>query len=154
MSNSEKELVWLPKDLAKRVKDITDADAINRVMDEFIETSKKELRINIECIDEDVLLYRAHMVKARDKFKEAKEAELESMYSLWESFDKDLSAIRAKIRESIEVIKPLRDEIKLLEKDMNSVSSTNYRLEDTLKLLRGFDGASDTVKELFKKAIN
>jgi len=123
---SEKELLWLPIELAKRVKDVTDSEAINNEILSYVEQTKKELQIGIESIDEDIVLYRAHMIKARNAFKEAKDQEIESMYSLWEEYDKELTKVRGFVNEAKKAIEPIKEEVIELNKEMEKINHYGF----------------------------
>src|SRR5688572_20798439 len=90
----EKEIVWLPKSLAEKVKQITDGKLLELEILKYAEESKSSLRQDIESIEEDVLQYRAFMVKAKNAFKEAKDEQLDASYALWEKFEDDLKGLR------------------------------------------------------------
>lgn len=65
----EKELVWLPKELAAKIKDIEGVEGLRKEILSYVDETKRDLRNDIEMMDEDILLYKAYMIQARDKFK-------------------------------------------------------------------------------------
>ena len=125
MNNTKKELVWLPEEIAKKVKDVTDVDSINIEIMKYVNYVKLDLKTEIQNIDEDILLFRARMIQARNSFKEATDAELNGLYEIWETFDKDISKVKKQISEVIEVINPLKQEIGEIGTSVNFFSNIN-----------------------------
>ena len=66
--SEEKDIVWLPKSLAKKVNalDTRDSKAYNDVIQDYIDASKREIKANVESLEEDVLIYKAAMIKANE----------------------------------------------------------------------------------------
>ena len=120
---SEKDLVWLPKELADKVKDLTDTDALNREILKFLEETKADLRVTVESIDEDILLYRAKMIQARDAFKKAKDEELEANYTLWENYESDIKKTREYVKTATDVLKELTKEVQELNRAFSVINT-------------------------------
>lgn len=152
IENAPKELVWLPASLAKRLGDVTDVNAINKEILAYVEDTKADLRLSIESIDEDVLLYRAHMVKARDAFKKAKNEELEAMSDLWESYELELGKVKDKVSSLTEILKPLKDQISGLNTLCNSIPT--YHIEKIADILQKINDLSPNAKDILLKAMN
>lgn len=144
----EKDLIWLPKSLVKKIKDIEDTKTIEAEIYKYIEESKKDLRINLESLDDDVLLYKAYMIKAKNAFEAAKNEQLEASYALWEKFDTELYEVRKKVEKVKEVMNPIKQELEELKTLMNSVKT--YDIEKLLEVIKtiatylSYDG--DTAK--------
>ena len=120
---SEKDLIWLPKELADKVKDLTDADALNREILNYLEESKADLRITVESIDEDILLYRAKMIQARDAFKKAKDEELDANYKLWEKYEEDIKTTKEYVTSAASLLKELTKEVQELNKAFSVIDT-------------------------------
>lgn len=147
----EKELVWLPKSVAKQVQEVIEEKAKETVILRFIEDSKRDIQICLESLDEDVIRYKGAMIRARKAFEEAKNEQLTANYEMWEAFQKELPNVETKIQKMKEKILPLKkelDEIKTLidgvrtwdiEELLKSVESVSRHLSydgDTGKLLK------------------
>ena len=118
------DLVWLPVSLVKKINDLQDTRGVEKEILSYIEETKIDLRIGIESIDEDILLYRAQMIKARDAFKAAKNEELEGLYALWEGFDKERCKLGNMVKEAKNAIAPLRTELVGLRQEIENVNSS------------------------------
>ena len=146
------ELVWVPSSLANKIKAIQGTSGLEEEILSYIEDSKKDHLLSIESMDEDILLYRAKMIQARNAFREAKDAELDANYKLWEDYDKELSSVKSLVKEAKAVLEPLRQEIKDLNTEMGKLDL--YRLIDFLAALKSVkhlvDSEKDMVDFLFK----
>lgn len=131
----EKDIVWLPKSLAEKVKNVTDDKALEREILSYVEETGKYLRGDVEAMEEQIVVYKAQMIKARNAFKEAKDAELDAMYSLWEKYEEDLSKVKKLVAKGQEILKPLLDDMKQMQSLANSVDqwSINALLETIQK---------------------
>lgn len=134
----EKELVWLPKSLAERIKGFTDNSEYEAAIVKYIEESKADFKINIESIEEDVLQYKAFMIKAKNAFREAKEEQLNASYELWDKFDGDLSKVRDYVSRVRKEIEPLKKDIEQLNSEISKISK--WEIEGLLKLLQEING--------------
>jgi len=122
IENEPTDLVWLPVSLVKKIKEVQDNRGIENEIMSYIEETKLDLKQQIESIDEDVLLYRSHMIKTRDAFKKAKNEELESGYQLWEDFEKELPKTKQFIKEAIDTIEPLKTEVNNLRTELDNIN--------------------------------
>lgn len=146
MEKEAREIVWLPKSIADKVKDIDSVQAIEAEILKYVENIKSDTRVSIEGIDDDIVQFRAAMIKARNSFKQAKEEELTSNYELWEKFENDLIPIRNKIQSLRDEIKPLKTDLEALRKDIDGVSSWQVKellenLEKIRSLMYGESGS-------------
>lgn len=123
----EKEIVWLPKSIAKKVKEMTDDRLLNEAIDMYFEESKKKIRGNLEALEEDVIQYKASMMKAKQAFREAKEEQIKASYAMWEKMDDEMPRLEEKVKQAIRRIEPF---IETLEKANNLIRFINtYQFE-------------------------
>jgi hypothetical protein len=136
METQQKDLVWLPIDLCKKIKEIEGNSGIEKEILSYIESTKLDFKQTIESIDEDVLLYRAKMIQARDSFKKAKDEELELAYNLWKDYDNELSKIRNYVGKAKETLEPLIKEVNSLNGEIIETNNLISRLN--VDRLKGF----------------
>jgi chromosome segregation ATPase len=127
----EKELVWLPKSVAKQVQEVIDEKAKETVIFALIEDSKRDIQISLESLEDDVIQYKGAMIRARKAFEEAKNEQLTANYEMWEVFEKDLPSVEAKVQKMKEKIAPLKKELDELKTLMDSVRK--YEIQDLLE---------------------
>jgi phage shock protein A len=117
----KKELVWLPLELAKKVKDLTDAKAIENEILKYVADFKLSLRTDMEQVDEDIIRYKASMIKAKQMFREVCETEMADFENLWATHADDLARVKRKVEQVKEAISPIRSELQELKTNMNSI---------------------------------
>jgi hypothetical protein len=111
----EKEFVYLPIDLAKKVKGLEDVKEIENEILKYVADSKLSLRQDIANIDDEIVVYKASMIKARQSFKTAMDEEFAEWEKLWEEksglYDK-IQAANRKFKDSTSVLKQELDSVK------------------------------------------
>lgn len=130
----QKELVWLPASLAKRIKDIQDTKYLENEIVKYTEETKRNFKTEIECIDEDVLQYKAFMIKAKNAFKDAKDEHLNASYELWEKYETDLTKVRQYVNTVNLAIEPLKKELNDVKNLMQEIDK--YGIKDLLELIK------------------
>ena len=128
-----KEIVWLPKDIAAKLKGIEETKLIDAVITEYIKQSRQNIRDEISYLDDDVLQFKAAMTKAKIDFSEAKDVQLSLFTKIWQTHEDDIRILRAKVSQVKEVIAPLRIEIEQLKGLMGSVRM--HEVDDLLKTM-------------------
>lgn len=74
--SSEREIVWLPKSLAIKVKEVDDVKAIEELILNHVAECKGTLAAEVDNMDDDIIQFRAHMIRAKNAFVEAKDVHL------------------------------------------------------------------------------
>lgn len=128
------EIVWLPKSLAIKIKELKDGESQSKLIVEYIESMKRELKINIESMDEDVLIFRGLMAKAKQAFKETKETELNSFYELWEKFETDKKKVREFVIAAKAELQPLKLELKEIGNLMDGIDK--WKIDNLLETIK------------------
>jgi hypothetical protein len=146
---TEKDLVWLPKDLAKLVKDAAGIEGYEQEILSYVRESKLDMKESIEEIDKAIVLYRAKMIAARNSFREAKEAELDANYTLWETYSADIKTTRAYISTAKAVVESLKTEVSLLNKAIEGLDINRVeRFLKSLTTLKDFTDKEKTVTSI------
>jgi len=151
----KKELVWLPADLAKKVKDLTDARQIENEILKYVSDFKLSLRTDMEQVDEEIIRYKASMIKAKQMFREACEEQMTEFENLWATHADDLAAIKRKAEQIKQAITPVKNELQDLKAEMQSVNK--WDIEGLLNIVEklsnhlGYDGrTANILKFLFE----
>lgn len=146
-TTEERDLVWLPKSLAGKIKEVQDVRAIEAEILKYVEQTKNSLKLDTESMDEEIIQYRAYMIKARNSFEQAKNEELEAFYAIWEKYDQDISKIRVQVTKAKEELKPLLEELKTVKKEIQTVETWGFeRLGEAIQKLSSLYGEN---KEMF-----
>jgi hypothetical protein len=142
----ERDLVWLPKDLVDRVKDVQDEKFVEDQILAYIEKSRREIHDQLDCFNDDVLAYRGALAKAKLAFKEAQETHYNETYELWEDFQKKTPATRQFVEKAVAELAPLKTELETINGLLQKVST--YDLERWLTLLEKIAGMDLRSKEM------
>jgi hypothetical protein len=142
----EKEYIYVPKKLAVMVKSVTEPEEYERTIIKYMEEVKGDLRLNIESLDEDVTLFKAFMIEAKKRFKEAKEAQLKESYELWESYEQELGVIRNRVDSFKNELRPLIEDLK----EINSLFSQikTYDISKLCDVIERYSSLSKDNKEM------
>jgi hypothetical protein len=144
----KREIVWLPAELAARVKGIQDKNVLEREILAYIDTARKELKSQIECFDDDVLIFRGQLAKAKAAFKEAQEAHYNETYQMWEEFQKTLPQTKDFVQKAVDVLKPLKAELDGVNKLMQTVN--HWEIERLIKLLDQVSNANPETQKVLR----
>jgi len=79
----EREFVYVPKSLAKKIKELEDGKVKEDLILEYLDKSRKEVKANLETLEDDVIQYQGIMIKAKQTFEKAKNEQLTASYDLW-----------------------------------------------------------------------
>ena len=128
------------------VKSVTEPEEYERTIIKYMEEVKGDLRLNIESLDEDVTLFKAFMIEAKKRFKEAKEAQLKESYELWESYEQELGVIRNRVDSFKNELRPLIEDLK----EINSLFSQikTYDISKLCDVIERYSILSKNNKEM------
>lgn len=140
--------LYLPKKLAKSLKELEDGITQEKLIKQFFEHSKDDLRASLEDLQEGILRYKGMMVTAKQAFKEAKEEQLGASYKLWEKFEKELPDIEEKTRVLTDRLKPLENQLNRLNERINNINV--HKLERSVELIEKLNNMAPETKNIFK----
>ena len=135
----EKEIVWLPKSLANKIKGMEDGKLMEAEIIKYFDESKRNMQIEIEALDDCVLQYRGLMTKAKKAFQEAKEEQLDSAYALWEKFEDDMKGLRDFVGKAKNELAPLKNELVEIKAMMSEVD--RWGLKELLGIIKEINGS-------------
>jgi chromosome segregation ATPase len=118
--NEEKELVWLPKSIAEKLKQLENSD--NFIQD-YLDSSKRDIRANFETFDDEILGYRASMVKAKLEFQKAADEAIAANYKVWQDFEEKKKSLSAQVESCVAEIKPLTEEFNRLNAEIQKIKT-------------------------------
>lgn len=138
MSNiaEEKEIVWLPKELAEKVKGLDSKHAIDELVLSYIAEVKRDMHANIESMDEDLLMFKGMMARVRTDFKAAKDEHLKASYDIWENYASDIKELCHYVDTATKTLTPLKEELNSLKELMSGLQ--DYRVKDLCEMLTTF----------------
>jgi hypothetical protein len=152
---SDKELIWVSADFAKRYNAVeSDAEKIKQ-FEEFLAgvsaQSKADHIANLESMEEEVAIYRGAMLKAKQSWSAAKDEALAASYTLWEQFDKERPNVNKKIATMISDLQPLLDKTSQLNSALSNLPV--YQLEKVVDLLERMQRLDDRTRTMFESVV-
>jgi hypothetical protein len=152
---SDKELIWVSADFAKRYNAVeSDAEKIKQ-FEEYLAgvsaQSKSDHMANLEAMEEEVAIYRGAMLKAKQSWAAAKDEALAASYALWEQFDKERPNVNKKIATMISDLQPLLDKTSQLNSALSNLPV--YQLEKVVDLLERMQRLDDRTRTMFESVV-
>jgi methyl-accepting chemotaxis protein len=148
----EKELVWLPKELAQQFESATNPDLAEQIILHHIELMKRDIQISIESLDDDILRFKTKGLEYRSALNAAWSAEYEKLQQLFNDQQAKINEIREQIKTQAKAIEPLTQEAQRLTEKLASIPT--YRIEETAKAVEHLLSVMAQVDEkMFNKFI-
>lgn len=132
--NEEKEFVYLPVSLARKIKDLGEGKVYEGLVLDYLNESKNEIKANLASLDDDVIRYKGLMIKAKQAFKEAKDEEIKNSYEMWESLDKELPSLKEKVESMKQSLLPLQSTLKEINSGMEVLRT--YQIKELLEIVK------------------
>ncbi len=147
-----KDLIWVPKEIADKYKEMESDAGKLEFIEKYIEESRQDLKIDLDGFEDDVLQYRGLMLKAKETFRKAKDEEIQSHYDLWENFEKEKPKVSEKINSIIALLNPLKNELQEFKDLFKSIDLHNLQeIERTLNSIRNLYGENKAMVEFLMK---
>jgi chromosome segregation ATPase len=140
MMDNEKELVWLPKEIADEVQKLQDpfSEECRALIAKYIDEARRDYQNDLQALDEDVLMYRGLLVKAKKSFEAAKNEQLSAHYDVWEKFDKDLPRLEERVNRLTSRLTPLQEDLDEISTTIRKIQT--WDIEKLLEIVRNIDG--------------
>lgn len=152
---TEKELIWVNADFAKRYNAVeSDAEKIKQ-FEEFLAgvsvQSKNDHIANLESMEEEVAIYRGAMLKAKQSWSAAKDEAMAASYALWEQFDKERPNVNKKVETIVADLQPLIDKTNQINSALANLPL--YQLEKMVDLLERVQKLDERTRLMFDAAV-
>ena len=117
----ERDLVWLPKSVAVKVKQIETVEEADSMIQEYIKTKRQDFIRELENLDDDVLTFKGVCLKHRQELKKVYVEQADLLDKLWEDCGDMGSKIhRHAVAMAVELA-PLTAEVKSLKSSIEEV---------------------------------
>jgi len=137
MEDEVKDLVWLPKSLCQLISNVQDEAVVRESIMKYVEETKAYLKDDIKIFEDEILSYRASMDKIKIALREAKEEQLNALYTLWDKFENDINKIKDFVKTAKDELNPLQQELENLKKLMDSID--NWGIKNFLELIKSIN---------------
>jgi len=142
---------FIPKSVATRLEIVKDSTSVEQVIENEFKHVKRAIQNDLECLGDDIVMFKGKMIEYRKAYEQVVKDELEANYKLWESYDLKISEVKQKIANSIQTIKPLKEELtsvinqyKEVEKLFNGVNV--YPIKNFIETIQMINSLSTIVK--------
>ena len=117
----EIDLVWLPKSVADKVKQLETVEEADRLVQEYIKTKRQDFNRELESLDDDVLIFKGSCLKHRQELKKVYVEQSELLDKLWEDCGDMGSKIHRHAVALAAELAPLTAEVKNLKASIDEV---------------------------------
>ncbi len=157
----DKELIWLPVDMVKRLKEVEDKEELmEKEVISYIDKTKRDISGQVELLDDDILQFKAKLSLYKKAFKEAYESADTEMYAFWEDLDNKLTHRHKSLRDRTARVTAVFDrEYEKRSSDIDSLykrleSFNAFQFEKIISFLKQFNSLDDETKDLFKGMVS
>jgi hypothetical protein len=130
----ETEILWVPKGLAAEIKALGDITELTEGQTKgIIKRMKADIETYQDCLDDDVLQFRAHAEKVRNSYKKVVDEEMERTYEFWDALEIKKVETAKRLEESKKLTRSISDDLKHIQTALNSANI--YGIKDLLELV-------------------
>lgn len=139
MENKRTEYISMQvtEEVAEAIKQLDSGDTKQKVLMGYIDECKVEIRESVELMDEDVLIFRGSLAKAKAAYREARDEYLAATYKLWEDSDKNLPKLKEQTGKLVNQLKPLKDELAEINTVLKAIHT--FDIERFIKFIKYFN---------------
>lgn len=144
---SDKELVWVPANVAEHFKAIEDGSLAEDYILAYVKNLQRDIETSTECLDEDIALLKARGIAYKRAFAQAFEEEQEAILALWEESQTRGEKAKADAREQTRSIRAVTDELAHATREMvNALDALQtWKAKDTLEMIKNLKAAVDSL---------
>lgn len=154
------ELIWVDKEFAKKYNEMSSESSKKeeqlKILNEYLETvseaSRKEFKTSLECLEEDVVIYKGMMLQIRQAFEKAKNEQLKASYELWERFEEEMPKVSEKISAVKSKLEPLKKELDELNSSIEKINT--YKIDKVLTTISSFRNMTQPEREVLSFLVN
>lgn len=140
--------MYLPKELAEQIEAVKDHSALEKELLAYVEKTRSEFHQSIESLDEDVLIYRARVQRAREALTEAYGDYTQANYELWENSQADIKKVGDLAKAAVAELAPIKNELEQVNELLKGIHK--WGIEDLLKLLNQLGSADRKSQRMLK----
>ena len=155
----EKDLVWLPRSIADKVKQVDTVEEADRLIQEYIQLKRNNFKHELENLDDDVLLFKSVCLKHRNELKKVYDEQSYLLDKLWEDCGDMGSKIHRHAKTLAEKLKPITAEVNSLKTSIHEVKmlldTVNFYPPNTLiQVTESVARMDASTKELLRDLLN
>lgn len=146
--NIEMEYVYIPKQLAEKIKNWTSVENISKELVQYFNKGKNDIQGNLSDLDFDTNKFKEQLIEARTKLKETIEAELTETTKVWDYYFKQMKSLRTLADEALVISKEVKTSIQAL--NIECCSLNTHALKELVEMIEKLSRISEENKEVLK----
>lgn len=147
----EKELIWVTKEQAKVFNELNSESNQKNLVDELILVRKIDIQNSIECLDDDLLRFKAFTLNYKTELKKVYDEQDKLLEALWETHDSKIYELKQKITQLKPELQKINNQIEEVNKIMNGVST--YSMDKLIEVVNKVNNMSESDKKLMTDLI-
>ena len=154
-THEEKDLIWVPKSIAKKLDQIESGDFAEQYILEYAKRLRLSIECSIEALDEDIIQLKAKGIAYKQAYKAAFDEEEAAITDLWElSQARGAEAKKQATRQTQEIrnlAESLTEAVQALETTLNQIN--NYTIKEACETVERVKSAVTSLTPEVKHAL-
>ena len=140
--------LWTTKEKADELNKLKGVIPDDEILQKYIDDTKKNIKIDLDTLDYDMLQYKATMAKWHKTMKEAYDEMTDKSYSLWEEFDKNRPNFDQKMKSFVASVEPVNNMLNNISSNLSQIN--NFSIDKLLELVNRISCMSMKEKEMMQ----
>lgn len=156
--SGEKEFIWVPAEKAAEFKAAESENAQLAIIDNIIASTKRNMRADLEVLDEDVLQFRGMLLKYKKAYSEALQVHYDATYKIWEDIDSKIPNMKRKAEQSVAEFAVIAPELEKVSSQIDMITAriekvNIYQLTHMVELVQAIQNTDDATKAILGKVL-
>lgn len=126
--------IYVSNEVAKQINQLKESDALDKFIIWYIEETKRDWKWYCDSLNDDLLMYKWFMAKAKQERKQAFIESTDAHYKLWEESDKERKSLQSNVKMLTEELKPLKRELEEIDKLLKAQNL--YQLKELIEWVK------------------
>lgn len=152
---SDKELLWVEKEFAEKVKQAESVSAQASVVDEILQYKKRNMEYELQELEENMLVFKSVCLNFRKELDKVADLEDEKLQTIIDRTCDIHSKVKQQSKEIAKGLQPITETLNNLESKLNKLSDkidgiNLYKVSNLLNSLERINTLDENSKDMFK----
>lgn len=157
--SQERELIWVPKELAERFNSLETVEEQSALVMKFIEEQRSRIKASNEYLEDDVLEFKAYCLNYRKALSEVLNAQDPIMEALEEKTAYATNKMKEDLKKVEKLIEPIENRVSILLRKVDGIAAAmakinHHQINQYISVVEQFANMSDDRIDLLRKLIN
>jgi len=153
--NVEMDYVYIPKSIAKQLKDLDNADEQEKIVKKIIDKKKLDMEYENELLEDSLLQFKHVCLKHKIELQKVYDDQEKKLYDMWESMGDVRSKISANAKDLCKEINIISSEVSSLNRSVTTLKSNIgnlnlYAADKFASVIRLVHDMNDGTKAMLK----